>query len=198
MDTTLEVGPLNIEGNSIWPCFSDRSLTRRGSFSHEPNLRSCFNGHASLVLPRRSSSHCSYRVAGCQGLGPVQLRALIHPQLGMLGVLGAGMRGAEVERWEPAHRCRRALTLWRVGGRRGIDLWQGGVAAAGAGLLRGAPLWKRSKWGAAMKTLKILKVRGVNKVTSMMSLLQLVWVMRCKCINTNPAAGSAHRHLVQT
>lgn len=51
MDTTLEVGPLNIEGNSIWPCFSDGSLTRRGSFSHEPNLRSCFNGHASLVLP---------------------------------------------------------------------------------------------------------------------------------------------------
>lgn len=129
-------GPLNIAGNSIWPCFSDGSLSRRGRLLPLTWPQIGFYSGAHLWSRR------SYRAAGGQGLCPLQLGALVDPQLGMFRVVGGGVRGAEVEGRQPAHGRRGALTLRRVGGGRGVDLRQGGVTAAGAGLLRGPPLRK--------------------------------------------------------
>lgn len=102
-------------------------------------------GHEFLAMMWIPFSRRSYRVTGCQSLGPVQLRALIDSELGMLGVLWTGMCRAKIERWQPGRGCWRTLTRRGVGGRRGVDLRQGGVGAAGAGLLRGASLRKRGR-----------------------------------------------------
>lgn len=92
-------------------------------------------------------ANCSYRVTGCQSLGPIELRALIDSELWMFGVLWATVCRAKIKRWQSARRCWRTLTWWGVGGRRGVDLRQGGVATAGASLLRGAALRKREREG---------------------------------------------------
>lgn len=145
-------GSLNIEGNSIWPCFSLRTCSVRASSHINLTEDQILLGHASLVVMRLPSSHCSYRVTGCQSLCPFELRALIDSELGMFGVLCTGMCRAEIKRWQSAHRCCRTLTLQGVGGRRGVDLRQGGVAAAGDGLLGGASLRKRRKEESAIQT----------------------------------------------
>lgn len=90
-------GSLNIEGNSIWPCFSDR--TWRASSQINLTEDHILLGHASLVAMWLPSSDCSYRVTGCQSLCPVQLRALVDSELGMFGVLWTGMYRAKIKRW---------------------------------------------------------------------------------------------------
>lgn len=107
---------------------------------------------------------CSYRAAGCQGLCPIVLRALIDPELGMFRVLWTRMCRAKVKGWQSARRCRRTLTWRGVGWRWGVDLRQDGVATAGATLLGGASLKEIDRKGGGR--MEISDVRGVNKLTT--------------------------------
>ena len=92
-------------------------------------------------------TNCSYRGSGRQCLGALELRALIDSELVMLCILCTGMHRGEVQRLQSARRCWRTLTRWGVRGRLGVDLREGGVAAARAGLLGGTSLKRREKGG---------------------------------------------------
>lgn len=111
------------------------------------NWRSYFIGaliHDMKCIP---FTNCSHRVTGCQNLSAVVLRALIDSELGMFRILWSGMCRAKIKRWQSARRSWWTLTWWGVWGGRRVDLRQGGIATAGAGLLGGASLWKRGGEG---------------------------------------------------
>lgn len=118
-------------------------------------------GHL-LALTWQQIKFYSYRAARGQGLSPFQLGALVDPQLGMFRVVWGGMCGAEVEGRQPAHGCRRGLTLRRVCRGRGIDLRQGWVTASRTRLLRGPPLRKGEEKVSMVRGGAVVRTRRQN------------------------------------
>lgn len=98
------------------------------------------------VVTSIPDTNLSYLVAGGQGVCPLQLGALIDSELGVFGVVGAVMCGAEIKRGQSAGRRLWALTWWVRRG-RGVDLGEGRVCAAGASFLARPPLKKRGNTG---------------------------------------------------
>lgn len=171
---TVKVGgALNIEGNCIWPRSSGQDILY-GRTTCSSKLLVTLTSWRSYFIGMWNSYHdvnfintytnCSYCGAGCQGLPPIVLRALIDPELGMFGVFWTSMCRSKVKRWKSARWCWRTLTWRGVGRRWGVDLRQDGVATTRAGLLGGASLKEREREERGGR--EISDVRGVNKLTT--------------------------------